>query len=163
MPLTADSLEAPTVDLPRLQSVVSRLDTVRANGLVTQVIGLVVESAGPAAQVGEICTIRPGGRNARLVKAEVVGFKQNRVLLMPLGEMAGIKPGSEVIASGESQHVKVGDHLLGRVLDGLGDPIDGKGTLGTGRVKAVPDQCRPAGPADPSAHHRAIAARYPGD
>lgn len=138
-----DAAPLPTINLPRLQSLVSRLDTVRANGLVTQVIGLVVESAGPAAQVGEICTIRPGGRNARLVKAEVVGFKQNRVLLMPLGEMAGIKPGSEVIASGEAQQVTVGDGLLGRVLDGLGDPMDGKGSLGQAGAKHYPINAAP--------------------
>ena len=105
--------------------IVQRLDTVRANGLVTQVIGLVVESIGPAAQIGEVCEIRSGGRNAKAVKAEVVGFKANRVLLMPLGEMTGIKPGSEVIATGEMPQVTAGDFLLGRVLDGLGAPPTG--------------------------------------
>ena len=115
----------------------TRLDTVRANGLVVQVIGLVVESIGPAAQIGEICEIRHnGGRNSLTVKAEVVGFKSNRVLLMPLGEMTGIKPGSEVIATGDIQQVTVGDFLLGRVLDGLGAPADGLGpATGAGSKK----------------------------
>ena len=119
----------PDIDLAKYAHQVSRLDTVRANGLVTQVIGLVVESTGPAAQVGEICEIRHGARSAPTVKAEVVGFKANRVLLMPLGEMAGIRPGSEVVATGNTQHVLVGERLLGRVLDGLGEPADGKGPL----------------------------------
>ena len=121
--------DLPPIDLARCRAIVTRLDTVRANGLVTQVIGLVVESIGPAAQVGEICEIRSGGRNAPRVKAEVVGFKANRLLLMPLGEMTGIKPGSEVVATGDTQQVTCGDFLLGRVLDGLGAPADGRGPL----------------------------------
>jgi flagellum-specific ATP synthase len=119
----------PEIDLSRYRQIVSRLDTVRANGLVTQVIGLVVESTGPAAQIGEICEIRHASRATPTVKAEVVGFKANRVLLMPLGEMTGIRPGSEVVATGQTQQVLVGERLLGRVLDGLGDPADGKGSL----------------------------------
>ena len=123
------AFDLPAIDLAKYRALVSRLDTVRANGLVTQVIGLVVESIGPAAQIGELCEIRHGGRNAPTVKAEVVGFKANHLLLMPLGEMAGIKPGSEVVATGHMQQVTVGDFLLGRVLDGLGEPADGKGAL----------------------------------
>ena len=139
----ASDVPVPAIDLARYRALVGRLDTVKANGLVTQVIGLVVESAGPAAQVGEICTIRPGGRSAQLVKAEVVGFKQSRVLLMPLGEMTGIKPGSEVIASGEAQQVTVGEHLLGRVVDGLGDPMDGQGSLAGAGAKHYPTHAAP--------------------
>ena len=129
--------ELPQIDLTKYRNIVSRLDTVRANGLVVQVIGLVVESIGPAAQIGEICEIRHnGGRNSLTVKAEVVGFKSNRVLLMPLGEMTGIKPGSEVIATGDIQQVTVGEFLLGRVLDGLGAPADSLGpATGAGSKK----------------------------
>lgn len=130
-------LPAPEIELSRYRSLISRLDTVRANGLVSQVIGLVIESIGPAAQIGEICEIRQGGRNTPSVKAEVVGFKANRVLLMPLGEMTGIKPGAEVVATGHQQSVIVGEHLLGRILDGLGDPADGKGTLARHGAKHV--------------------------
>ncbi len=131
------------IDLAKYRGVVSRLDTVRANGLVTQVIGLVVESTGPAAQIGEICEIRHGARSAPTVKAEVVGFKANRVLLMPLGEMTGIRPGSEVVATGRTQRVVVGERLLGRVLDGLGDPADGKGPLGGPGVRHYPINAAP--------------------
>jgi len=128
-----------TIDLAKYRHIVTRLDTVRANGLVAQVIGLVVESIGPAAQIGEICEIRHGGgRNSPTVKAEVVGFKANRVLLMPLGEMTGIKPGSEVVATGDIQQVTVGDFLLGRVLDGLGAPADGLGQATGAGAKKYP-------------------------
>ncbi len=139
----SETLTLPAVDLSRCRALVQRLDTVRANGLVTQVIGLVVESIGPAAQVGELCEIRHGGRNSPTIKAEVVGFKANRVLLMPLGEMAGIKPGSEVIATGDMQQVAVGDFLLGRVLDGLGAPADSKGPLLGPGLKHYPINAAP--------------------
>ena len=134
---------SPLVDLTKYRSIVQRLDTVRANGLVTQVIGLVVESIGPAAQIGEVCEIRSGGRSAPTVKAEVVGFKSNRVLLMPLGEMTGIKPGSEVIATGDMPQVTVGDFLLGRVLDGLGAPADGLGPVAGVGAKSYPINAAP--------------------
>lgn len=139
------------IDLVKYRTLVSRLDTVRANGMVTQVIGLVVESIGPAAQIGELCEIRHGGRNAPTVKAEVVGFKANRLLLMPLGEMAGIKPGSEVVATGSVQQVTVGDFLLGRVLDGLGEPADGLGPLRGSGAKQYPIS---AAPPDALTRHR---------
>ncbi|HEX5323140.1 MAG TPA: flagellar protein export ATPase FliI [Capsulimonadaceae bacterium] len=116
------------MDFSKYHAIVKKTDPVRCNGLVTQVIGLVVESTGPAAQIGEICEIRYS-RNAAPTKAEVVGFKSNKVLLMPLGEMAGIRAGAEVIGTGHIQRVIVGDHLLGRVLDGLGDPMDDHGSL----------------------------------
>ncbi|MEO7717027.1 MAG: flagellar protein export ATPase FliI [Capsulimonas sp.] len=141
--LTIPAGPPPEIDLSKYESVVSRLDTVRANGLVSQVIGLVVESIGPTVQVGEICEIRHGGRNAPVIKAEVVGFKANRVLLMPLGEMEGIKPGSEVVATGHTQHTIVGDHLLGRILDGLGEPADGKGSLAAHGARHYPINCAP--------------------
>ena len=134
---------APSIDLTPYRAIVQRLDTVRANGLVTQVIGLVVESIGPAAQIGEVCEIRSGGRSSKPVKAEVVGFKANRVLLMPLGEMTGIKPGSEVVATGSMPQVTAGEFLLGRVLDGLGTPADGLGAVAGLGAKSYPINAAP--------------------
>ncbi|MEA2064297.1 MAG: FliI/YscN family ATPase, partial [Gemmatimonadota bacterium] len=98
------------------------------NGKVNQVVGLIIESIGPAVSLGEICRIRSRD-GMREDKAEVVGFKDNRVLLMPLGSMEGIAPGCEVVADKSMFSVGVGDALLGRVIDGLGQPIDGKGEL----------------------------------
>jgi flagellum-specific ATP synthase len=137
----------PVIDLEKHRARIARLDTVRVNGLVSQVIGLVVESIGPATHVGDICQIKHHGeRNAPSVRAEVVGFRGDRVLLMPLGDMAGIKLGSEVIATGRTPTVAVGAHLLGRVLDGLGEPIDGKGPLDLGRARRYPLNAAPPDP-----------------
>jgi FliI/YscN family ATPase len=122
--------ELPALDLARFYQVLDELDPIRCTGRVVQVIGLTIEAAGLACQVGEVCSIvtQPGTR-AEPILAEVVGFRNDRVLLMPLGEMAGIAPGSEVIASGSGFSVVVGPGLVGRVVDGLGRPIDGKGPI----------------------------------
>ncbi len=102
--------------------------TMLLKGRVVQLIGLVIESEGPNVMLGELCYVFPRG-GGEPIKAEVAGFRQNRVLLMPLGEVAGIGPGCEVVASEQSLSVAVGPDLLGRIVDGLGNPIDGKGPL----------------------------------
>jgi len=107
---------------------VKRADPIKMNGRVTRVVGLVVESIGPQSSIGELCRIH-FSRNEAPVVAEVVGFRENKVLLMPLGEMRGIYPGSEVVSTGCPLSVPVGERLLGRVIDGLGNPLDGKGEL----------------------------------
>ncbi len=112
---------------PYLNAVKST-ETVLLKGKITKIIGLVIESDGPSVNLGELCYIHPR-IEAPLLPAEVVGFRENRVLLMPLGEMQGIGPGSEVVSSRNLLRVKVGQALLGRVLDGLGNPIDGKGPI----------------------------------
>ncbi|ANS77097.1 flagellar protein export ATPase FliI [Paenibacillus yonginensis] len=100
------------------------IDPVRVNGKVTQVIGLMVESEGPDASIGDVCEIYPG-KSAAPLKAEVVGFRDNKVLLMPLGELHSIGPGCDVVGTGKPLTVQVGSELLGKVLDGLGQPLDG--------------------------------------
>ncbi len=114
----------PSIDLERFRTRIDRMDPVRQNGRVSQVIGLVIESIGPRVMVGEICHIHCDRMEAP-IKAEVVGFRGDKVLLMPLGLMEGIKPGSEVVATHQSLQVPVGNALLGRMLDGLGTPMDG--------------------------------------
>ncbi|MUG70529.1 flagellar protein export ATPase FliI [Paenibacillus validus] len=101
-----------------------QMDPIRVNGKVTQVIGLTVESEGPDASVGDVCYIYPFKSNQPL-KAEVVGFKNNKVILMPLGELNSIGPGCDVVGTGKPLTVQVGHELLGKVLDGLGQPLDG--------------------------------------
>lgn len=96
-------------------------------GKVSQVIGLTIESTGPLSNIGEICNIKT--INGNTILAEVVGFKEEKVYLMPLGNMEGIGAGSKVITTGQTLRVNVGSELLGRVLDGLGNPIDGKGPI----------------------------------
>jgi len=98
------------------------------NGRVTQVVGVLVESHGPAARIGEICEIYPS-RNTKPLLAEVVGFREDRALLMPFGDLGEIGLGCEVVATGSPLKVRVGQGLLGRVLDGLGRPLDGKSRL----------------------------------
>ncbi|WP_300522059.1 flagellar protein export ATPase FliI [Aminiphilus sp.] len=105
-----------------------RSDWIRVNGRVVQVVGLVIESQGPDVQVGDLCEIRFRRRNS-VLRAEVVGFRGDRVLLMPLGDIQDIGPGCDVVAMGRSLGVHVGSGLLGRVLDGLGRPIDEKGPV----------------------------------
>lgn len=100
------------------------IDPVRVNGKVTQVIGLTIESEGPDASVGDVCLIYPFNA-AEPLKAEVVGFRDNKVLLMPLGEIQSIGPGCDVVGTGRPLTVQVGHELLGKVLDGLGQPLDG--------------------------------------
>lgn len=101
-----------------------QLDPVLVNGKVTQVIGLTVESEGPDASVGDVCYIYPY-KSSKPLKAEVVGFRDNRVILMPLGDLHSIGPGCEVVGTGKPLTVQVGYELLGKVLDGLGQPLDG--------------------------------------
>jgi flagellum-specific ATP synthase len=110
--------------LNRYRKAVSQTDTLRFNGRVEQVVGVIVESVGPAGRVGEICHLDTG-RNRPPILAEVVGFRGNRVLLMPLSGMGDIAHGNEVVATGRALTVRAGQGLLGRVLDGLGRPIDG--------------------------------------
>lgn len=97
-------------------------------GRVVQVIGLVIESEGPMAALGEVVQIS-SARQDGVTLAEVVGFRNHHLLLMPLGEMHGIHPGSEVIATGAPLQVRVGEGLKGRIIDGLGQPLDGKGPI----------------------------------
>ena len=108
----------------RLLEAVQRVEDFSLQGSVVQIVGLTVESEGPSVTLGELCAIHRAGRPP--VLAEVIGFRHRRVLLMPLGEPEGIGPGSLVTAYRRPLTVAVGPGLLGRVLNGLGEPIDGK-------------------------------------
>lgn len=119
-----------TAFLDRLGAAVRSAEPIRASGVVTKVVGLAVEATGPQAPVGEVCVVRTARGE---IRAEVVGFRQEggagRTILMPVGEATGVAPGNEVVGTGGPLRVPVGEALLGRVLDGLGEPIDGKGPL----------------------------------
>ena len=114
-------------DLSRYQSALGRLRTVRLSGRVIQVVGITIEATGLECQIGEICEIKTG-HDASIV-AEVVGFRDQRALLMPLGYMQGIQPGSPISPLNTGFRAPVGQSLLGRVLDGLGNPLDDLGPL----------------------------------
>ncbi|MBN1128317.1 MAG: hypothetical protein JXA71_04990, partial [Chitinispirillaceae bacterium] len=108
---------------------VERSEPVQVHGKITEVIGLLIEATGPTASVGDVCVIERSG--VPVGKAEVVGFKLDRTLLMPLGKVEGIHPGLTVVGTKRPLSVGVGKELLGRVLDGLGMPIDGRGSVHT--------------------------------
>lgn len=116
------------IDFSKYYLALDSTELVKMHGKVSQIIGLTIESEGPAVRMGELCHVFRKGASEPVL-AEVVGFKSNKVLLMPLGDMSGIGPGSEVRGTGKPLLVKVGPKLLGRVLDGLGNPIDSKGPL----------------------------------
>ncbi|MEN8906404.1 MAG: flagellar protein export ATPase FliI [Clostridiales bacterium] len=115
------------IDLKKYYDLLENINLINYTGRVTKVVGLTIESIGPEANIGELCYIIPMKGDS--LKSEVVGFKNNSVLLMPFGDMNGIGPGCKVISSGNYMRVGVGEQLLGRVLDGAGYPIDGKGNI----------------------------------
>jgi flagellum-specific ATP synthase len=104
----------------------------KITGKISKVVGLLLESIGPACSIGEICFIKNKYGDKIACKAEVVGFRDDFVLLMAIGSIDGIGIGSEVIATGRKHHVIVSDHLLGRVVNGFGEPIDEKGYIQDG-------------------------------
>jgi flagellum-specific ATP synthase len=108
----------------RYKEHLAQIDPIRVNGKVTQVIGLTVESEGPDVSIGDLCYIYPL-KSSKPLKAEVVGFRSNKVVLMPLGTLDSIGPGCDVVGTGKPLSVQVGHELLGKVLDGLGQPLDG--------------------------------------
>lgn len=112
----------------KYHEIVQSADPIRANGRVKKVVGLVIEASGPASQIGCVCDIAAEGRS-RSVSAEVLGFKEDSVLLMPLEDIHHLGPGCKVVARKEKAYVGVGKAMLGRVIDGLGNPIDGKGPI----------------------------------
>lgn len=111
------------LNIDKLKTTIRNSNPIRMYGRVTQVIGLTIESFGPDSKIGDVCLVYPIDKK-QSIKAEVVGFKNNRVLLMPLGELGAIGPGCDVINTGEPLQVKVGLPLLGRILNGLGEPLD---------------------------------------
>ncbi|MCL2029081.1 MAG: FliI/YscN family ATPase [Deltaproteobacteria bacterium] len=119
------------------------LSTLALEGRVTKVVGLVIEGDGPAASVGEVCRIHPvDGRPP--IEAEVVGFREGVIQLMPVGEMSGLTPGSRILSTGRPALAPVGPELLGRVVDGLGRLIDGKGPINV--AQHYPVHARPGNP-----------------
>jgi flagellum-specific ATP synthase len=111
-----------------LEGRLAQTELIRINGRVVQVVGLVIESQGPDVQIGDLCEVRFRNRET-VLRAEVVGFRTDRVLLMPLGELSEIGPGCDVLSMGRPLGVNVSGALLGRILDGLGNPLDSLGPV----------------------------------
>jgi flagellum-specific ATP synthase len=117
-----------TARLNRLEQEISSTRTCDKVGMVRKVTGLIIESEGPETSVGQVCTIT-SERSAENIEAQVVGFRENVVLLMALNSVHLIHPGCRVVSQKNSNLVPCGSALLGRIIDGMGRPIDGKGPL----------------------------------
>jgi flagellum-specific ATP synthase len=115
--------------LSKYKGIIEELETIKYTGRVERIVGLTIESIGPNVEYGELCKIKLD--HGEYLYAEVVGFNRNRVILMPIGDMKGIVPGADVIAAGSALMVPVGNELLGRVISGVGTPMDGKGPIYT--------------------------------
>jgi type III secretion system H+-transporting two-sector ATPase len=132
--------------MPNLSEYIEAVDwlsPVEVRGRVTELIGLLIRASVPGARVGELCLIRSPHRT-RPLRAEVVGFSGSEVILMPLGDIHDVAMGAEVVSTGSALRVRVGDALLGRVLDGLGEPADGRGEIESAQERAV--EARPPDP-----------------
>lgn len=112
------------VSLKKYRDMISKVEVIKRTGQVVQVIGLTIEAEAPAGEVGEICHVY-NAKETEHIPAEVVGFRKDRILLMPYGDLNGIGPGSKVVFTGRPFTIAVGSRLVGRVLDGLGNPMDG--------------------------------------
>jgi len=103
----------------------NQVDPIPASGRVVRSVGLLIESAGPRARVGEICEI-VGAAGEQALPVQVVGFRDGTLLSVPLGDTAGVRPGDRIVARSGAVSIGVGPGLLGRVLDALGRPLDGR-------------------------------------
>ena len=124
------------INFNKYKDALSGSNFIKYTGRVSQVVGLTIESHGPAVNLGEICNIYPL-KGELPIKAEVVGFKESIVCLMPLGGMSGIGPGSRIEATGKNLTVGVSTDMLGRIFDGLGNLIDGNGCIKSCEVYPV--------------------------
>ena len=117
------------INLEKFNEAIDSCKSMNMIGKVVQIVGLVIECSGPNVSMGELCYVQSHFDDVEPLPAEVVGFREGYVLLMPLGETKGIGPGCQVVSAQKVLQVKVGPELLGRVIDGLGNPIDGKGPI----------------------------------
>lgn len=124
----------------KLVTAISSTKTIKKSGHITRVIGLVVESDGPKAPIGELCEIIDKQGNV-LCKSEIVGFKdETKILSMVLGDLQNILPGMEIVATGHSLNIGVGENYLGRIINGIGEPIDGKQDIINSQVRSIYSQ-----------------------
>ncbi len=114
-------------DFARCHSAIENTDSLEYGGRVTKIAGLTVESSGPAAKIGDLCNIYTHKGVPK--KAEVVGFRDKQVLLMPFGDLSGVGPGNRVVSTNTALKVPVGDKFIGRILGPLGEPMDDKGDI----------------------------------
>ncbi|MGI6405911.1 MAG: flagellar protein export ATPase FliI [Syntrophaceticus sp.] len=122
------------VDLEKYLLSLDGFEPIKYRGRITKVVGLAIQAQGPRGSIGELCYIHTSDR---VIKAEIEGFREGATLLMPLGETEKISPGCQVTASGDVLKIRVGHGMIGRVLDGLGVPIDGQGPISCAEWRSV--------------------------
>jgi flagellum-specific ATP synthase len=138
--MAENAIEEFVVDFDRLQTALETINLLDCQGAVVKVSGLTVESNGPVLGIGELCGIHI--RDGKRVLAEVVGFQNDHSILLPLEHIDGISPGDAVTARTTPRYITLGEGVLGRVINGLGEPIDSKGAL-PGKEKRALDAHSP--------------------
>ena len=139
--------------LRALSAQVENSPTVRCSGVVTEVVGAIVESEGPAVALGDVCEVETG--DADWIRVQVVGFRGNRVLSMPLDEPGPLQPGRRIVARQAHRQAPAGPEILGRVLDGFGRPADGAGPLHASEFRDL--YASPPGPLEREAITESLA------
>jgi len=119
----------PTIKWDKYQEALRSCQPIKMEGKIVKVAGIVAQANGPGMSIGSLCCIKNG--SGQTMQAEVIGFNDKKVIVMPFGEMRGIEPGSRIVDINKSPTIKVGEAYLSRVVDGLGHPIDGKGAIQT--------------------------------
>lgn len=119
------------MDFSSIRSKVAQADFYRYMGKIEKIVGTTIQSTGPVCNIGDVCRIYHKGEESSHIFAEVVGFNQNKVLLMPYSDIEGVGPGSIVDNTGDKLTINVGEGLIGRIIDAVGSPIDGKGDIHT--------------------------------
>jgi flagellum-specific ATP synthase len=133
--MTTSEVHHGLIDFAKFHSALRGVKLLDCQGFVVRVSGQTVESSGPAMGLGELCGIRI--RDGRRILAEVVGFQNDHLILLPLEHIEGISPGDTVTARTTPRHIILSDNILGRVVNGLGEPIDAKGPLAGQDKKAL--------------------------
>lgn len=129
-------------NLAQLLDTINRVDTYKYYGKVTRIVGLMIESIGPAVNIGEVCRIHAANNNRQVILAEVVGFNEEKIILMPYTEVSEIGPGCLVESTGNPLTIRVGRSLIGTTVDALGFPLD-KSPLPKGLKPYVTEQAPP--------------------
>ena len=117
----------PIIKWDKYQEALRSCQPVKMEGKIVKVAGIVAQANGPGMSIGSLCCIK--NSSGQSMQAEVIGFNDKRVIVMPFGEMRGIEPGSRIVDINKNPSIKVGEAYLSRIVDGLGNPIDGKGSI----------------------------------
>ena len=128
------------MDFPAIRNAVRTAELYRSQGKIEKIIGMTIEASGPVCNIGDVCRIYKKGRGGDFIFAEVVGFRHGTVMLMPYTDIEGIGPGSVVDNTGDKLKVGVGDCLVGRIINAVGQPLDGGAPIRTTESYSIAGQ-----------------------